>query len=408
MGSQYHYNDLKKLKTEDFNSNLKLHQTELEKQNECMQVANHEVTLANEKYHQLYYTAPVGLFSLNEKGLIIDVNHTGATLLGVAKEKLINQCFSRYIAPESNSFYSNHHQQILKTGKEETCEIKLLKRNGPIFYAYLISQLIPSDNKKEILNIVVDITDKKNKEHYLEEQYELQVAEKTSTMNTMLTSIVHELNHPLAVITNFIQGAIRRLESGDYEINQILQALKKAVQQSDRAADIILRMKNFNNHGTIKREELNINNLLKETVELIQYETYGFPVTVLLRPCSNNIQIRADKAQLQQVLINLARNAIEAMKDAGTTSPKLAIECAQIATDFIEISVVDNGPGFDKEDSHKLIAPGFTTKSYGIGLGLAMSRKMIETHGGKLSIELNPTDGACFKFTLPLKDNIPA
>lgn len=255
----------------------------------------------------------------------------------------------------------------------------------------------------QILSFVTDITDQKKSE-FLTHNYRSKIAssEKNNIMDELLNKVVQELNQPIGVINNYIQGVIRRLENGKCDDTSILDVLRKTIQQCYRASDIILRVKNFNYRGEFKFELTSINALIQDTITLINYEIIDYPVTIYNRSRVGNLQVKVDKIHIQQVLLNLVRNAIEAMKDAESESPKLIIEASKISSKFIEICVIDNGPAFDKKDIHQLMDPNFTTKSYGVGLGLAICRRIIETHQGKLSIELNPTTGACFKFTLPI------
>jgi PAS domain S-box-containing protein len=390
----------------DFNKNLKLYEIELELQNEDLRNTQLALEEANQKYIHLYELAPVGYFTLNQNGIIMEVNEAGAQLLGMKKYNVLNKSFSRYVAADSQDMFITYQKNLFEDVSLQMIEIKLLKKGGQIFHAQLNSRAIlnPLTNSNELLTFVTDITSRKENEIHLQ-QYQQKVSsqDRYNSLNELSSVISHELNHPLGVIANYLQGCIRRLESGKFKIAELLAALKSATQQSHRAAEIILRMKNLKYKGAVSKETICIDSMMDETIMLIKYEIIDFPVSVHYRPLHQSLNITLDKVQIQQVILNLARNAIEAMRDANVSHPRLIIEINQFSIDTIEINIIDNGPGFSQEISHKLFDPHFTTKPYGIGLGLAVSRSVVEAHGGSLLIKSNQLGGVCATFTLSLQ-----
>ncbi len=162
----------------------------------------------------------------------------------------------------------------------------------------------------------------------------------------------------------------------------------------------MLRMKELTTRSNYIFEKVNMDLLMKETIELIPNEIADIPINIRYRSSSNMPQVTLDKTYIQQVILNLARNSIEAIRDAQITDPRLTIDVHSGGKDFIEIRLLDNGPGIDPVVLQKLFTPHFTTKTYGIGLGLILSRSIIEAHGGQLQINANPTGGTCISFTI--------
>lgn len=365
---------------------LLVYQIELEAQNFHLIETQKELELSHQNYQELYHLAPIGYFTLDAMDLITDVNAVGAALLGINKDQLINRIFSRYIAPESQYIYSEYRNKILK-GVIEPCEIKLMKRGGSLFYAKLDCKVMGSETDKKYLVIISDFT-----QHHARATTEA------------AAHYVHELNRPLSVISNYVHGCIHRLDKGSIDTNKLLQAMKDAAQQLNHVSELILRMKNFNCRDSLDLQLVCLDSVMNEAISLIKHELYEFPLKLSYRKNKSFTTVMMDKLHIQQVILNLAANSIESLRDAKVEDPKLTIEVNQASNHMLEVCIRDNGPGFPKEIAHQLFNPHFTTKPYGIGLGLAVSRTIVESHGGTLVSDFDYFYGACFKFTLPVSN----
>lgn len=398
------YNDVSKLSQE-----LELNKIELELQTENLQMSLMEIEKLKSKYIDLYDFIPIGYFTLNANGQIIEANEAAAHLFGLKKNSVVGHNISRYILPNHHMAFNEHCHNVLNNASLNTCEIKMLRKDNPIFYGQLTSKstLNALTGEKYLLTFIVDITECKQKNEYLHHhQNKIAYHDRNISIEKLTSVLAHELNHPLAVIENYLHGCIHRLESNNFVMADIINALKQAAKQTHRAAEVILRMKNFNCNGTLNFEPVNINDLIQQAISLINYEKWDYPITISFQPNKTLPDISIDKIHIEQVIINLARNAIEAMRDAGTSDPRLRIEATQLKKNTIEICVIDNGPGICQYTLHKLFNPYFTTKPYGIGIGLAVCRSIIEAHGGELYVESNHIYGACFKFSLPVSEDI--
>jgi two-component system cell cycle sensor histidine kinase/response regulator CckA len=386
----------------DFNN----YQIELELQNEELLRSQLELEESRNKYIDLYDFAPTGYFTLDEHGLITEVNQLGADLFGVNKNALVDKNFSRYVAINYQDIFYTHKKNVLSDMKFETCEVKLLKRNDAMFYARLNSRSVMNSltGQKQILTFISDITVHKISEELRDErQVKLTSNNLTRSMTELTTKIAHDINQPIAAIYNYLNGCIRRLEKGDFQVDEILKALNNAVNQSHRTNEIILRMKNFSCKDVLYYESVCINKIINEAISLINYEIADFSLEINYREINYHSSLMLDKIHIQQVILNLLRNSIEAMRDEKTREPKLIIETNILSKSEIEICIMDNGPGIKAENIPKLFDPHFTTKSYGIGLGLAVSRVLVEAHGGTLSILSDPVYGTSAKILLPIR-----
>ncbi len=366
--------------------------------NEDANVTHSELDQIRKRYADLFDFSPAGLFLIEDTGLIQKVNLAGAKILGINEVDLLNKNFSRYIAPDFQYEFSKYRKCMVKSMLLQTCELKLLQRHKPLFYAQLVGKasVDTKTGKVELLIMIATVSSRKQTE-------ESSLQQNNDSSNNMPSNpMVTYLNQPLAIIANYIYGCIHRLESGNYQIPNVLQALKQAEQELHRTAEIIMRMKNFSCKEIFKYELMCINSVIEEVINLMNYEIVEYPVAISYRATKGLPKIMVDRIYLQQAILNLARNAVEAMLETNMPDPKLMIEINRPSKEIIEIKLIDNGPAFKLESVHKLFEPHFTTKTYGVGLGLAVSRIIVESHGGKLLVELNPTRGACFTVSLPI------
>ncbi len=225
-------------------------------------------------------------------------------------------------------------------------------------------------------------------------------SERTSSLGELTTAIAHEINQPFAVIANYLHGCIRRLESGNFQVNDLVHALGQAVKQFQLTNDIIDRLKKFSCKSALQYEPICINTIISEVINLLKSEIQETPVTLQYKGIHHPPLIVLDVTHIQQVVSSLARNALEAMFEAKTVNPKLLVEAAMINETTVEIKVTDNGPGITTDESNKLFIPHISTKPSGAGLSLAVCRTIVEAHGGQIDFQQNADAGCCFRFTL--------
>jgi two-component system, LuxR family, sensor kinase FixL len=217
-------------------------------------------------------------------------------------------------------------------------------------------------------------------------------------MGEMASTLAHELNQPLAAIANYMKGSRRLLESSADERSATLRdAMDKAAEQALRAGQIIRRLRDFVARGETEHRVESVKKLIEEASALALVGAKDRDVRVLFQFDPSADLVMADKVQIQQVLLNLMRNAIEAME----TSEKRELVISTMATgDVIAISVADTGGGIPADVKNQLFQPFFTTKRYGMGVGLSISRTIVEAHGGTIEVEENSPGGTVFRVTL--------
>ncbi len=215
----------------------------------------------------------------------------------------------------------------------------------------------------------------------------------------MASALAHELNQPLSAIANYMKGSRRLLESrSDEETAIVRDAMDKAAEQSLRAGDIIRRLRDFVARGESERRVESIKKLLEEAsaLALVGAKEKGVRVRFSFDPARDLVLV--DKVQIQQVMLNLMRNAIEAMEES--VRKELVISTKEIDDNMVEVTVADTGPGISPEIASQLFQPFVTTKPQGMGVGLSISRTIIESHGGRIAALPNPEGGTVFRFTL--------
>jgi two-component system sensor kinase FixL len=218
-------------------------------------------------------------------------------------------------------------------------------------------------------------------------------------MGEMASTLAHELNQPLSAIANYLKGSRRLLDQAvDDKSPMLRDALDKAADQAIRAGQIIRRLRDFVSRGESERQVENVAKLIEEAsaLALVGAKELGVRVRLQFHPDAG--LVLADRVQIQQVLLNLIRNAIDAMADSATR--ELLIGTRLIDDDMVEVSVADTGPGIAPEVAGQLFQPFITTKRQGMGVGLSISRTIVDAHGGRIWVESNPGGGTTFRFTL--------
>jgi C4-dicarboxylate-specific signal transduction histidine kinase len=235
---------------------------------------------------------------------------------------------------------------------------------------------------------------------------ELAHASRVSMMGHLSAGLAHEVNQPLATIANYVEACdveLDRLHDPPIapRLRSYLDLTKKAAL---RAGQIVRRMRDFVRPNEPYVADVEINDLVREVVELCRVEANHTGSEILLRLTEQPAVVAADAIQIQQVLVNLVQNALQAMRDCPRNERRIEI-FTDIASDSVQVEVVDTGPGYDTSDTEAVFAPFFTTKHDGLGIGLSICRAIIEQHAGTIWAEAAPGSGAKVCFTLPLSEN---
>ncbi|MGA1842546.1 MAG: MEDS domain-containing protein [bacterium] len=251
------------------------------------------------------------------------------------------------------------------------------------------------------IGIVQDITDRKTAEEDVHRlKNELMHTTRISTVGELTATLAHELNQPLTAILSNAQAAQRMIAHRNPEMSEILEILSDIVHEDRRANDIIHKCRELLRRSEFNFEHLDINQVIQEIIPLIKSDLLIKDISLQLDLDEHILPVRGERIQIQQVILNLIANSLDAMNKVK--SKKLIIRTEQTDASSVRISVEDSGTGIDECDTEDLFAPFYTTKNDGMGMGLAISRSIINTHGGKLWAENNPGHGATFFFTIPV------
>jgi two-component system sensor histidine kinase TtrS len=281
------------------------------------------------------------------------------------------------------------------------------RKDGTAFPVEYSSTPILGENGKVVGSVVVfrDITRRKMmEEDSRQHQVELARVGRLSTLGEMASGIAHELNQPLTAISTNAQASIRLLESNNSNAEMCVDVMERIADQADRAGEIIRQLRRFVRKEPLERAEVDINDLVNAVVVLIRPEIRRASAMLELELQKDLPRISVQPIQIEQVILNLARNAIEALLDNAQEERRLCIRTHRKGEHQIEVIVRDNGPGINPDVADNLFDPFVTSKSQGMGLGLSISHGIIEAHGGKLTVNPDYCNGAEFNFTLPLEE----
>ncbi|MCX7418196.1 MAG: PAS domain-containing protein [Planctomycetia bacterium] len=254
-----------------------------------------------------------------------------------------------------------------------------------------------------ILGSAFDITDRKQAEEQSRQQQEqLVYVSRLTMLGELASGLAHELNQPLMAVTNYAQASLRRVRSGEFDPDELLSWLEKTSQQALLAGEIIKRLRRLVSRRPPEQSATDINEAIREVFEMIRPEADGREVRVNLALVDSLPQVPADRIQLQQVLLNLIRNGLDAMQQTPADERSLTIESTLAENNFVSVAITDHGEGCDAKKLRRIFEPFYTTKEQGLGMGLSISRSIIESHGGRLIAQPNLTRGLTFRFTLPL------
>jgi PAS domain S-box-containing protein len=359
---------------------------------------------SEERWRAMFETAPVGIAMLDfEHRAYLAANECFQRMIGYTEDEL-RQLTTLDITHEDDRAAT---QQRMDSGAMGVLQRKRYRRkDGEVIWAEVTAFVVPAtDSTPAFLGaVIVDITDRKRAEEALQQaQADLARLNRVMLLGEMTASIAHEVNQPIsAVITNANAG-LRWLGARQPDLGEIHEALSRIVRDGTRAGEVIGRIRALVRKLPPRRDLFEINKVIREVISLTQTEMQRHDVG-LQSPLANDLPlVSADRVQLQQVMINLIVNAIEAM---GTSEQprELIIASGRGETNDVFVEVRDTGPGLDPEKLDLLFQSFYTTKPDGIGMGLAISRSIAEAHGGRLSAGPNKPRGAVFRLTLPVEE----
>jgi PAS domain S-box-containing protein len=286
-------------------------------------------------------------------------------------------------------------------------DYRIIHPDGEIRFAQSLGHPVlgPSGDLVEYVGTIIDVTERRQaeeeRERLREAQADLAHASRMTTMGELTASLAHEVNQPITAAVNGASTCVRWLTRDEPDLAEAREAAAGAIRNAKRAADIINRIRSILKKGESKRQLADVNELIREMIALLRSETNRYSISVRAELDANLPKIMADPVQVQQVVMNLIMNSIDAMKEIDQTR-ELAIRSRLAEDRHLIISISDTGEGLPQQQKDKIFDAFFTTKPHGIGMGLRISRSIVESHGGRLWAAENSPHGASFFFTLPI------
>jgi PAS domain S-box-containing protein len=306
--------------------------------------------------------------------------------------------------PEDRAFVEQAIDCAIRDGKDLDYEHRLLMPDGSVKYVHVVAHAVRDQaDQLEFVGAVVDITATKQAEEKLHTaRMELAHVTRVATLGELTASIAHEVNQPLAAVVANADAALRWLNREIPDLAAARRSVEWVISDSYRASEVIRHVRALANKTDVEKAPLDFNQVVKDAIVLIQRELTSQRISLRAELAPARLAVFGDRIQLQQVIINLLINGIEAMQPVSDRPRELVIRSGQDQSSQVCLSVTDCGLGISAENVNRLFNAFFTTKTNGLGMGLSICRSIVEAHGGRLSASSNEGPGATFQFVLPL------
>jgi PAS domain S-box-containing protein len=364
-----------------------------------------ELQQSEHRWWTIYEHSPVGIALTEPSGQVRAANPAFHAMLGYGDSELRGSSLQDITPAEDRAAMQARIASLLEGQvREYHVERRFQRKGGAIVWSHTSVAIVPAGASGTPLLVVVaeDVTEQRRAEQALARtQHELAVVARATTLGEMAASIAHEVNQPLAAIAANGQAVQRWLDAVPPNEGEARSAVKRIVRDANRASDVIARIRRFVRRGELAQEAVSLPELVDEVFALVRHESARLRVT-LSRTVSGDVSaVAADRVQIQQVLLNLVMNAMEAMARADLQPRSVDITVRRHDPDTMRVDVRDRGPGIAPAIHDQVFEAFQTTKPNGMGMGLAISRSIIEAHGGRLWFTPNPGRGVTFSFTLP-------
>jgi PAS domain S-box-containing protein len=368
-----------------------------------------EIEERETKIRRLVDSNIMGVFIWDFEGRILEANDEFLRMVSYDREDLVSGRirWADLTPPDWRDRNNARIEQQKSSGRFEPFEKEYTRKDGsrvPV----LIGGATFEEGGNQGVAYVLDLTERKrveaeareNEQRYREAQLELAHANRVATMGELAASIAHEVNQPLAGVVANAEACLRWLDRGP-DLDAARRSVQWIIDDGNRASEVIRRVRALANKTSLEKVPLDVNDVVKETIPLVQRELISHQVLLRMELAPTLPMILGDRVQLQQVIINLVMNGIESMQSVTDRPRELVVRSRQDETQQVLVSVADCGVGISAENADRLFTAFFTTKSSGMGMGLSICRSIIDAHGGRLWATTCEPRGALFQFTIP-------
>jgi PAS domain S-box-containing protein len=369
--------------------------------------SKHQLLEREAKLNSILNASIEGIIVIDTAGTIVSVNAAVEKIFGYEGDELIGNRVDLLMPLNLNKKHQSYLEKYLRIfipkAVGQIREVEGLRKDASLVPLDMTIAEFPLDGHQYYSGIVRDVTARKMQELQEKEHLEkLAHVTRLGLMGEMASGIAHEVNQPLSAVVNYTQVCLRFIENDNPDLAKIGEILHKANQQALKAGQIIHNMREFVKPRKIHRSTVDINELLYEAITIFEADFKQHLIAMRFEMTKNLPFVFIDRVQIEQVFLNLIRNSIDALKDLPQfTQRKLSVETSLNDASYIVVRVKDNGPGLTPLQKEKILTPFFTTKTSGMGMGLSISRSLVEAHHGTLHFNSKEDKGTTFYFTIP-------
>ena len=371
----------------------------------ALQMSHDSLRQSEERWRAVYATSAAGIALLDPEGRFLSVNPAFQEMLGATEEELRGTSIIDMTFDDDRPATLARLARLVDAGtREYRVERRFRRKNGSVLWANASVSMAPATalTPAMVVCVVEDVTEHKAARAALASaQAELARVTRATAMGELAASIAHEVNQPLAAVVANGQACLRWLAHEPKNEQEAVDAVQRIVRDASRASDVIARIRRFLGRGGIHRELVDLDDIVNDVVRMVAYLAQAHDVVIERAHPEVVPVLRVDRVHVHQVVLNLVLNGIEAMTDSPPERRRLTIESRRSTGGFVRVAVTDHGGGIPEGRVDQLFEPFFTTKPDGMGMGLAISRSIVEAHGGRLWVDATGTDGTTFALTLP-------
>jgi len=351
-------------------------------------------------------TAVDGIITIDERGIIESVNAATEHIFGYTGDELVGRNVTLLMPPSYRLTHDGHIARYLRTGEPRIIgigrEAEGQHKDGRRFPIDLAVSEIRVGDSRLFTGVVRDISARREAEDEARRRSaDLAHAARLSTIGELTSGMAHEINQPLTAMVNFAEACLRMLRSGNTDAQKLEDALGQIAAQGQRAGHIIRHLHRLARKGESERGEVDLGNLVREVLGLVSNELRASAIALHLMLDESLPAVKCDRIQIEQVVLNLVRNAMDVLEQGPANGRELTIRTRPVSGGIIELTVEDTGEGFGEDGDERIFELFFTTKTNGLGMGLSISRTIIEDHDGRLWASARPGGGAIFHVALP-------